>query len=54
MTAKLIHAREREETIARCRSPLSKEMYVTMAKLANASDQDSAELVTFDWFNIVK
>ncbi len=25
-----------------------------MAKLANASDQDSAELVTFDWFNIIK
>ena len=54
MTTKLIHAREREETIVRCRSPLSKEMYVAMAKLANASDQDSAELVTFDWFNIIK
>jgi hypothetical protein len=54
MTAKLIHAQEHEETIARRRSPLSKEMYVAMAKLANASDQDSAELVTFDCFNIIK
>jgi hypothetical protein len=54
MTAKLIHARECKETIARHRSPLSKEMYLAMAKLASASDQDSAELVTFDWFNIIK
>jgi hypothetical protein len=54
MTAKLIHAQEPEETIAKRRSPLSKEMYVAMAKLANASDQDSAESVTFDWFNIIK
>ncbi len=54
MTAKLIHVRERKETIARCRSPISKEMYVAMAKLASTSDQDSAELVTFDWFNIIK
>ncbi len=54
LTAKLIHAQERKETITRCRSPLSKEMYVVMAKFANASDQDSAELVTFDWFNIIK
>ncbi len=54
MTAKLIHARERKETIARRRSPLSKEMYVAKAKLASASDQDSAELVTFDWFNVIK
>jgi hypothetical protein len=54
MTAKLIHAQECKETIARRRSPLSKEMYVAMAKLANTSDQDSAELVTFDWFYIIK
>jgi hypothetical protein len=54
MTAKLIVAREREETIARRRSPLTKEMYAAMAKLASILDQDSAVSVTFDWFNIIK
>jgi hypothetical protein len=34
MMSKIIHAREREENIARQRSPLTKEMYVKMAKLA--------------------
>jgi hypothetical protein len=29
-------------------------MYAAMAKLASISDQDSAESVTFDWFNIIK
>ncbi len=32
MMSKIIHAREREENIARQRSPLSKEMYAKMAK----------------------
>jgi hypothetical protein len=54
MTAKLIVAQEREETIARQRSPLTKEMYAVMAKLASILDQDSAESVTFDWLNIIK
>jgi hypothetical protein len=38
MSAKHIHAGERKETIARCRSPLTKEMFVAMAKLAADSD----------------
>jgi hypothetical protein len=50
MSAKLLHAREREETIARRQSPGTKEMFVAMAKLASKSDHDSAESVTFDWF----
>jgi hypothetical protein len=54
MTAKLIVSQEREETIARQRSPFTKEMYAAMAKLASILDQDSAESVTFDWFNIIK
>ncbi len=37
MIAKLIHAREREENIAKQRSPLTKKMYVEMAKHAKAS-----------------
>jgi hypothetical protein len=54
MAAKLIVAQEREETKARRRSPLTKEMYAAMAKLASILDQDSAESMTFDWFNIMK
>jgi hypothetical protein len=50
MSAKHIHAQEQKETIARCRSPLRKEMLVVMAKLATESDQDSAKSMTFDWF----
>jgi hypothetical protein len=50
MSAKLFHAQEHEETIARRRSPLTKEMFVAMAKLANKSGQHSVESVTFDWF----
>jgi hypothetical protein len=50
MSAKLVHAREHEETIARHRSLLANEMFATMAKLVAESDQDSAESVTFDWF----
>jgi hypothetical protein len=38
MTAKLLVAQEREETIASQRSPLTKEMYAAMAKLASISD----------------
>jgi hypothetical protein len=54
MTTKLIVAQECEEIIARQKSPLTKEMYAAMAKLASISDQDSAESVTFDWFNLIK
>ncbi len=48
MTAKLINVQEREEITARCRSPITKEMCVIMAKLTNESDQDSVESVTHD------
>jgi hypothetical protein len=37
MMSKIIHAREHEENIARQQSPLSKEMYVEMAKRAKIS-----------------
>jgi len=49
ITSKLIHVREREETIARCRSPITREMYVEIANLACNSDHNSAVSVTFDW-----
>jgi hypothetical protein len=50
MSAKLLHAREREETLVRRQSPLTKEMFVAMAKLASKSDPDSSESLIFDWF----
>jgi hypothetical protein len=49
ITSKLLHAREREETIARRRSPITKEMFVEIANLACDSDHNSAVSVTFDW-----
>ena len=49
ITSKLLHAREREETIARRRSPITKEMFVEIANLTYDSDHNSAVSVTFDW-----
>ena len=52
MTTKLIHMREREESIARRRSPISKEMFVAIANHASDSDIDSVESVIFDWITL--
>ena len=49
ITSKLLHAREREEMIARRRSPITKEMFVEIANLTCDSDPNSATSVTFDW-----
>jgi hypothetical protein len=38
ISAKLLRARECEETIARCRSPITKEMFVAIANRACDSD----------------
>ena len=54
MVGKIIHACKREETIARRRSPITKEMYVAMAKLAKTSLVDSAESVVFEFFNLIR
>jgi hypothetical protein len=54
MMSKIIHAREREENIARQQSPLTKEMYVKMAKRAKISPQDSVDSVLFDFFNLIR
>jgi hypothetical protein len=54
MVAKLIHARKREENIAKQHSPLTKEMYVEMAKCAEASPRDSVDSVLFDFFNLIR
>ncbi len=49
IASKLIHAQEREETITRRRSPITKEMFVEIANLACDSDHNPAVSVTFDW-----
>jgi len=54
MMSKIIHAREREENIARHRSPLTKEMYVEMARRAKKSSRDSIDAVLFDCFNLIR
>jgi hypothetical protein len=52
MTSKLIRMREREENMARQRSPISKEMFVAIANHARDSDRDSVESVTFNWITL--
>ena len=54
MMSKIIHAREREENIARHRSPLTKEMYVEMARRAKKSSRNSIDAVLFDFFNLIR
>ena len=49
MTSKLIHTKERKETIARHRSPITIEMFVEAANLACDSDHNSVVSGTFDW-----
>jgi len=49
ITSKLLHTREREKKIARCRSPITKEMFVEVANLACDSDPNFATSGTFDW-----
>ncbi len=52
--SKIIHACDREENIARHRSPLTKKMYVEVANQAEASLQDSVDAVLFDFFNLIR
>ncbi len=54
MVTKIINVSEREETIARRRSPITIEMYVDMVKVAKESAADSAETVVFQFFNLIK
>jgi hypothetical protein len=54
MLSKIIYTCERKENIARQQSPLTKEMYVEMAKRAKASAQDSVHSVLFNFFNLIR
>ena len=52
--SKIIHAREREEDIAKQRSPITKEMFAAMADKATSSKEDSINPVIFDWFCFIR
>ncbi len=54
MCTRLIDKIKREETIAKQRSPLTKEMFVNMGKLAAILPQNSANSVLHDWFCLIR
>jgi hypothetical protein len=53
MCTRLIDEIERKETIAKQRSPLTKEMFVNMGKLEAISPKNSANSVLHDWFCLI-
>ena len=53
MCTKIIIAREKEECIARQRSPITQEIYSALLDQAKKSFVDSAESVVFDWFTLI-
>lgn len=48
MNTTLVHEKEQEYTVAGHRSPITKETFVTTAKLDSKSVKDSVESETFD------
>ncbi len=54
MCFKIIHPREREENIARQRSPITRKMFVALLELAKKSPVDSIEAVVADWFILIR
>ena len=53
MCTKIIVTREKEECIARQRSPITREIYSALLNQASKSSIDSAETVVFDWFTLI-
>lgn len=54
MCYKIILAREKEENIARQRSPISREMFTALLDQAKESFADSLETVVADWFTFIR
>ena len=54
MCTKIIVAREKEECIARQRSPITREIYSALLDQAKKLLVDSAESVVFDWFTLIR
>ena len=54
MCTKIIVAREKEECIARQRSPITRKIYSALLDQANKSLVDSVETTVFDWFTLIR
>jgi hypothetical protein len=54
MCTRIILAREKEEDIAKQRSPITREMFVALCHLANNASADSLEAVVADWFKFIR
>jgi len=49
MCVRILFAREKEEDIARQRSPISREMFASLLEVAKHSAPDSLEVNVADW-----
>ena len=54
MCTRIILAREKEEDIAKQRSPITREMFAALCHLANNASADSLEAVVADWFKFIR
>ena len=54
MCARILFAREKEEDIARQQSPISREMFASLLKVAKHSAPDSLEVNITDWMIFVR
>ena len=54
MCARILFAREKEEDIARQRSPISREMFASLLEMAKHSAPDSLEVNVADWMIFVR
>ena len=54
MCFEIIHAKEREENIARQRSPITRETFAALLDLAKKSTVNSIEAVVADWFTFIR
>jgi hypothetical protein len=54
MCFKIIHAREKEENVARQQSPITREMFSALLDVAEKSQVDSIEAVVADWFTFIR
>jgi hypothetical protein len=54
MCARIILAREKEEDIAKQRSPITREMFAALCNLANKASANLLEAVIADWFKFIR
>jgi hypothetical protein len=54
MCARIILAREKEEDIAKQRSPITREMFAALCDLANKASANLLEADVADWFKFIR